>query len=146
MKTQAFARPGALILLAVAHLTALTPTAASAQEARAATFIAIAETFPPIDARAIVLREGGRDVVLLRSDDATPETLAMALIALGQAREREPSPALGEMLPLMGYTIERPMGEGYRRRLEAALASLVRQPVTEIGSFGPGRWLRYRGR
>lgn len=124
---------------------ALQGAAAAAQQARA-TFVALPEAFPPIDARAIVVRDGVRDVVLLRAEDATPETLAMSLIVVRRARERAPSPENGEMIPITGFAFTAELPEGERVRLAAVLERLGARPVTDVGTFGPGRWIAYRGR
>lgn len=119
---------------------------ASAQDAPGEVLVAIPETFPEIDARAIVLRDGSREVILLRADDATPEALAMSLSVLERSRARPLAPETGEMIPIIGFALEAPLPARARGRLEEVLARLDRQPLSSIGSFGAGRWIRWRAR
>lgn len=110
------------------------------------TVIAIPVTFPSIEARSILVREPGRDIVLLREDDASPETLMISLSVLRDARERESSPTVGEMIPITGYAVTQPAAPGYQRRLSRALSRVRDAEIVDLGSFGPGRWILYRDR
>lgn len=118
----------------------------SAQSGHDGVLVAVPETFPAIDARAIVLRDGDRDVILLREGDATAEALAMSLSVLARARARSVAPGLGEMIPIIGFALDTPLAPDARARLERTLDGLARQPLTSIGSFGAGRWIRYGAR
>lgn len=117
-----------------------------AQDPTRGTFIAIPDGFPQIDARAIVIRERGRDVVVLRSTEATPEALAMSLLVLDQARDRDPTPSSGEMIPITGFVYTSDLRGRDRQRLDRVLDRLRDRSVTDIGSLGSGRWIRYRSR
>lgn len=127
-------------------LAAATTPAVSAQDAPGAVLVAIPEAFPAIDARAIVMRDGTREVILLRADEATPEALAMSLSVLERSRTRPVAPETGEMIPIIGFALDAPLPARARSRLESALARLERQPLSSIGSFGAGRWIRWQTR
>lgn len=126
-------------------LVALMPEPSFAQSDTRPIFVAIPETFPSIDARAIVVRERGREVLVLRDTEATVDALAMALLSLRRAQAREPSPKLGEIIPLMGFVVEY-IPDEHRARLQRTLAALERQPTGSMGTFGPARWVPYRSR
>lgn len=132
---------GALLALA------LEPADASAQQVRSArTYVAIPDAFPEIDARAMLIREPGFDLVVLRDGEATPDALAMALLALRDARERRPVPKTGEMMPIAGFVVEESPTGRTRRVLERTLARLERADPTDLGSLGQGRRVRIPGR
>ncbi len=142
---------GIVFLLATAQL-GFGPGEAAAQRTRGrtggrtTTYVAIPAVFPAIEARALLIREPGRDVVLLRQEDALPETLAMALAVLQRVREANPRPEQGQMIPITGFAITDPGAPLYMRSLGAVLARLASSEVSEVGNLGPGRWIRYRGR
>jgi len=131
---------GALLVATLFGLAASHAPDLSAQSGRA-TFLAIPESFPSIDARALIVRTPERDVVLLRADEATPEALAMCLLALRKVGERSPAPVQGQLIPVTGYALTTELEPRQRERLEAELARLGTQPVTRVGTFGPGRWM-----
>lgn len=138
-----------MVLLAVVTLTA--PLSAQnrvppAWTQGARTTIAIPENFPDIDARSIIIREPGREVVLLRETDASAETLMMSLSVLQDARQRDPAPTLGEMIPITGFVVTNPASPGYERRLLRALERLQAAEVADMGSLGMGRWVPLQGR
>jgi hypothetical protein len=135
------------LLLIVVAAVLLPPMAAQAQRApRAPTFIAVAESFPDVEARSILLRERGRDIVILKEAEATTDALAMALLLLERIRSRYPSPEHGQFIPITGHVVTRRPTGAYLRRLEATLEKLAAAPSTTVGNFGPGRWVRYRER
>jgi hypothetical protein len=102
-------------------------------------FLAIPESFPDVDARAVLLREPGREIIVLKSTDATPETLGMALALLRRIRERPLEPGRALMVPVTGFVVRRaPEGE-VSEGLEAALTRLKAQPLARVGNLGPGR-------
>ena len=134
-----------LSIVAVAAFGGLFPPSSAGQESAArAVFVALPLSFPEIDARAIVLRERDRDVVLLRSDDATAETLAMSLMVVRRARQRAPTPTQGEMIPLTGYAFTAEMGDSYRALMDRTLTDLLDRPLRQLGSFGPGRFVPFQ--
>lgn len=108
------------------------------------TFLAIPDAFPDVDARAIVVREPGRDVILLRDSELTAEAVAMSLLVLQKVRTSHPRPEQGQMIPITGFAVTDPPAGEYRDRLEAALRHLQRAQVGEMGSLGSGRWIRLR--
>lgn len=130
----------ALALLAVS----LPPSVLGQGVARNGLFVAIPEVFPDVDARAVIIRERGMDVVLLREEEATPEALAMSLVVLRRVREQHPRPENGQMIPIQGFVFTSPLSVQYRARLAATLARLKRRPTSSVGNLGRGRWVRYR--
>lgn len=108
--------------------------------------IALPDEFPAIDAKALVIRERARDVIVLRPGEVTPEALAMSLLVLRDAGARNPDPTTGEMIPITGFVFTVPLRPDERDRLARALAELRRQPVAHVGSLGPGRWIRLPSR
>ena len=130
--------------LVVALASILIAAPASAQNR--AVIVVVPDAFPAIDARAIVLRERDRDVLLLPPDGADVDALAVSLDALRRARQREASPSVGEMIPITGFAVTAEAAPGERARLSRVLERLERQPTTSIGDFGSGRWILYRGR
>lgn len=142
-------RASAPMLLAVLLALLLGHAPVEAQRASPPqTFIAIAETFPDLDARAVLVRERGRDIVVLNREEATIDALAMSLVALERVREQHPSvePGRGQLIPITGYAVTRPPTGDHLRRLQGVLDRLETAPTTSIGSFGPGRWIRFAHR
>jgi hypothetical protein len=109
-------------------------------------FVAIPDVFPDIEARALIIREPGMEVLLLRADEATPEVLSMSLVALRRARRDNPRLERGEMIPVVNFVITRDMTAEYRAAMGAVLTRLERRPRTNVGNLGRGRWVRYRER
>jgi hypothetical protein len=132
----------AATLLTVAALAAPIPLAGQGTGPRPL-FVAIPEVFPDVDARAVVVRETAREIVLLRAADATAETLDVALALLRRVRERPVGPGRAVMLPITGFVVTNPPGAAVRERLDEALARLKAQPLARIGTLGPGRSIRY---
>ena len=133
----------ATLLLAVAML--LLPFGAYGQSrSQRGFFVAIPDAYPAIDARAVIIREPGKEVLLLRAGEATPEVLAMGLVTLRRVRRDNPTLRQGEMIPLVNFVITREMTPEYRERMEAVLSRLRGRPTTNVGNLGPGRWVRYR--
>lgn len=130
-------------LLAVALVSP--PRAAGQARGAVPLFLAIPESFPDVDGRVVLLREPGRDVVLLRSSDATPETLSVALTlrrrlnATTPLRERQ-----GQMVPVTGYVRSAPLPEAEWERLRGALTRLEGRPAASLGSLGRGRVMPFR--
>ena len=106
--------------------------------------VAVPVSFPDLDARAIVVRERGQEFVILRPDEVRPEALAMALAVLRRARREPLEEGRGQMLPITGFVLREPLPQQRRDRLQEALDRLEGRPLTEVGRFGPGRWIRYR--
>ena len=139
-------RAGSLPLLALAVLLAAPPAARAQHSVAAPVFVAVPEVFPDLDARAFIVRERGRDIVVLDPAGATTEALAMSLFVLGSLRERFPEPTEGELIPITGFAMTRaPSGE-HLRRIVGTLKRLEAAPTTAVGNLGPGRWVRLVGR
>lgn len=126
-------------LFSLATLVA-SPLAGQASSARTA--IAIPDHFPAIDATAVVVREGQRNVILLKAGAASPETLFVALGVLRRARVDRPVPVAGEMIPVLGYAMKTVLKSADRSRLEEVLERLVRAEPLDLGSWGLGRLVR----
>ena len=130
------------LLVALAAVLAGAPVQAQSRPI----LVAVPDEFPPIDARAAVLRSGDRDMVLLPPDGVTVDALAGSLIALRHARGRNPTPKTGEMIPVTGFAALESRDTDELRELERLLDRLERQPTTTVGDLGSGRWVRYRPR
>lgn len=133
----------ALTVLGAGHL--LQPTYLSAQT-RAGTFVAIPDEFPSINAKAMVVREPGIDLVLLKDGEVTLDALSMALHVLRDARERVPAPAIGYLIPITGFVVEKAVEGPARRALEQTLERLTDAETVDLGSLGTGRRIRLPGR
>lgn len=109
-------------------------------------YIAIPDEFPPIEARAMVVREPGIDLVVLREGDADLDALTMALHVLRDARTRLPAPTSGVLLPITGFVVTSPVSKGDEIRLTETLRRLNAAETVNLGSLGPGRRTRLAGR
>jgi hypothetical protein len=92
----------------------------------------------------MLVREPGRDIVLLRASELTPEALAMSLLVLDRVRESALEPGQGQLIPITGFVMTDPPADDYRTRLLGALDRLARAPTSRIGTIGSGRWIRFR--
>jgi hypothetical protein len=117
-----------------------TPGGSAAQDAPL--FVAIPETFPNVDARALIVREPGREIVVLNPTSAGVEELGTALSLLTRIRRERGQPTKGQLIPIVGFAGELRLGTARRARLEAALAELRRRPFANVGNLGRGRWMR----
>jgi len=108
------------------------------------TFVAIPRTFPAVDARAIVVREPGQDVIVLSPDEVTTDALFMALVVLDRMRADQPVLTQGQMAPVSGFSVDRPPTGRDLGRLRAVLTRLERQPESDLGTLGAGRLVSYR--
>lgn len=135
----------ALILLALSTLSL--PRLLHAQaSAGGNTFLAVPESFPDIDARAMLVREPGVDLVLLPEDNVNVHALFMALAVLDQVRTRHPAPEHGQIVPITGYVVTSPPTGERLRSLQRALDRLEHAESTELGSLGRGRGVPLPGR
>jgi len=137
----------AATLVGMALATAA-PTPGMAQgQGRVPLVLAIPESFPDVEGRVVLLREPGRDVVLLRATDATPETLSVALTlrrrldATTPRREQQ-----GQMVPVTGYARRIPLVAEEQERLSAVLAELEARETVSLGRLGRGRAMTFRDR
>ena len=120
------------------------PALRAQQVADRAVVLALPDTFPSIEARAILVQEAGRSVVVLRNGDLTPETLHVALKVLRRVETRPPSRGRGTIIPITGYAPGSELAESRRIELAQLLAELKTRPVVRVGDLGTGRWIRYR--
>jgi len=109
-------------------------------------FVALPDTFPDLDAHALLVREPGRDVVVLDPKAPTVENLAVALMVLGRVRSRTPRPEGGQLIPITGFILERPLEEAWATHLAGIVRGLLDRPIMTVGNLGNGRWVRYRAR
>lgn len=110
------------------------------------TLLVIPETFPDIAARVVLLREPGRNVIVMKKSDASAETLRAALSVLRRHRNEAARPGRGQMIPVTGFVQTRPLEGAQRDRLDAALARLMDRPVAPIGNLGMGRSMPFLDR
>ena len=108
-------------------------------------FLAMPEAFPELDARVVLMREPGRDIVILREADASAETLRVALLLLRRL-DREGPPAIdrAQIVPVTGFAGGEELEPERRAALDAALDELRAQPLANVGNLGWGRWMRLR--
>lgn len=147
MRTQSIRALG-LALVALFQLGQVaSPSAVAAQgNATPPLFLAMPDVYPDVEGRVMLLREPGREIVVL-SSDATPEELGVAIRLLARFRRegRHPQEGRGDMIPIVGLVTPPLSGEG-RTSLESAIEELRNRPVSNVGNLGPGRWMRYQER
>lgn len=108
-------------------------------------FLALPQAFPELDARVVLMREPGRDIVILREGDDEPETLRVALMLLKRLdRENPPAADRTQIVPITGFAGGRELDPERRRALDEALNELRSQPFANVGNLGWGRWMRFR--
>lgn len=135
-----------LSLCLVALAEAAVPLSASGQTPEdKPLFLALPESFPALDARVVIVREPGQDVVLLRAEGADPETLDIALRVLRRVERDEPLPAdRGQLIPITGFVHRTSLDAQRREALQSALDELAARPLSNVGNVGSGRWMAYR--
>jgi hypothetical protein len=138
----------ALTLVVLSQLvTALSPSALLAQaDGGPPLFLAMPHVYPDVEGRVTLLREPGREIVVL-SDTATPEDLGVAVRMLARfRRERgQPEQGRGHMIPIVGH-VTQPLSPERRSALEAALEELRSRPFANVGNLGRGRWMQWNPR
>jgi hypothetical protein len=125
----------------------LSSAAAAAQRPDGPVIIAITDTLPSRDARAVVMRyprEPHRDIIILKGDDASVELLGGALAMLEQRRGKGRKDAQQEVVTIQGVAIDAVPAK-MLPVLKATLERLSEQPVVRIGNLGRGRWLQMPG-
>ena len=137
---------GLLGFLALVALAA--PQGAAGQDSsERPVFLAMPETFPDIDARVVLMREPGRDIVILHEDDPDPNALRVALMLLKRLdRENPPTADHTQIVPVTGFAGGPELEPERRAVLEGALADLRTQPLANVGNLGWGRWMRFQER
>ena len=143
-----FTSAAGLALAALLVLCAVfTPDMVSAQDAaRKPIFLALPDVFPDVDARVVLLREPGREIVVLDPAAATADELGTGLRLLARFRRDHGEPQNGEMIPIVGFAPGPNLTPEERARLEAMIAELREMPVANVGHLGRGRWMRYGDR
>lgn len=106
-------------------------------------FVAIPQIFPDVDARLILVREPGRDIVVLDPKDASAEALSAGLRLLARLDRPRPGPGRGQMIPVTGFVRDGELPADERAALDATLAELRSKPIAQIGSLGAGRWMPF---
>ena len=143
----AYTRSAGLLGLAVV-LALASPHGVRAQgQSERPVFLAMPETFPDLDARVVLMREPGRDIVILREGDADPNALRVALMLLRRLdRDNPPTADRTQIVPVTGFAGGSDLEPDRRAVLEGALAELRSQPLASVGNLGWGRWMRFRER
>jgi hypothetical protein len=132
-------QPFALMLSPLALTLLVAPLQSPpAHEAVRATVALVADLPDPSARALIILRAGpGRDVVLLRQDQADATDLAAALALLGRTRRDEGHPAVRDRHVVMkGARIDRPLSTGLRQRLENHLRRLRAAAERDVDGVG----------
>jgi hypothetical protein len=143
-----YTRVGVVLTGLVALLSITSPSHLTGQEpGTRPIFLALPQAFPDIDARVVLMREPGRDIVVLDASDASPETLDVALLLLRRVgRERSAPTERGQMIPITGFVPRAELTHQRREHLSTALAELRERPLANVGNLGRGHWMRYRQR
>ncbi len=144
-----FTSAARLTLAALVVLSAVATSApVSAQGAATRpVFLALPDVFPNLDARVVLVREPGREVVVLDPAAASADELGTGLRLLARVRRERGEAKTGEVIPVLGFAPGQPdLTRRERARLEALIAELRERPVAQVGSLGRGRWMRYRER
>ncbi len=105
--------------------------------------MAIPQIFPEIDARLILVREPGRDIVVLDPSDASAEALSAGLDLLSRLDRPRPRPGRGQMIPVTGFVRESELPAERRAALDQTLRHLRSTPIAQLGNLGQGRWMPY---
>jgi hypothetical protein len=130
------------LALTVAALTAGVSTRGAAQNADTPLFVAIPEAFPNIEAKFLLVREPGREIVVLNPASVGVEELGTGLSLLARFRRERGRPTRGQMIPVVGFAGNLNLTDERRARLEEAIAALQLRPFSNVGNLGRGRWMR----
>ncbi|MEQ1855270.1 MAG: hypothetical protein ABL963_02305 [Longimicrobiales bacterium] len=134
-------RAGYVVAALILSTAGLLPVSLAAQES-VPVFIAIPERFPDVDARVVILREPGREIVVLNPASAGVTELGTGLSLLRRLRRERGQPTRGQMIPIVGFSRAPNLTPRDRARLETALDQLRTRPMANVGNLGRGRWLR----
>ncbi len=105
-------------------------------------FVALPEKFPDVDARVIILREPGREVIVLNPASPGVPELSAGLSLLRRIRRERGQPTRGQMIPIVGFAPAPTLTPEMRARLANALDELRTRPLANVGDLGRGRWMR----
>lgn len=126
-------------------LAALSPMRVSSQDrVTRPVFVALPQTFPDIEARVLIMREPGRDLVVLKEGDAEPEALHTALRVLARMQRDHPLPEdRGQLIPVTGFVYPGGLDPERGDELTAVLDALRQRPLANVGNLGLGHWIQY---
>ena len=134
--------------LAVATLiitvTAATALHVAAQRGGSPLRIAVVDSLPVRDARALVMREGAGAqpiTIFLTPASANVEILGGALTIARRLRAKPLAAHRTELIPVSGVVQRGTLGATAEARLVGMLRRLESQPVAQIGNLGRGRWI-----
>ncbi len=125
--------------------TFATNLAAQAERSSRSLIVAIVESLPIADAKAVVIRSaasGKEDVIIMKQSEATALTLAMALERLAGWRAAKAVKGEQQILAVTGirsYDRQLPVLE---KKFAPLMRRLARQPTAQIGNAGRGKWIR----
>lgn len=120
---------------------------AAAQRPDGPVIVAITDTLPSRDARAVLMRYprgSHRDIIILKRDEASVELLGGVLAMLEQRRVKGRKDAQQEVVTIQGVAIDA-VPAAILPVLKATLELLSKQPEARIGNLGRGRWLQMPG-
>jgi hypothetical protein len=130
----------ALLLCAIASTAAY----ARAQLGGSPIRLAVIDSIPIRDAKALVMREGAGAqpvTIFLTPASADLETLGGALKVARQLRSTHLASGRTELVPISGVVGRGRLGAAAEQRLVGILRRLEEQPVARIGNLGRGRWI-----
>lgn len=138
----------ARIVLAVLALGSalLAPASLLGQQSTPPIFVALPDRFPDVDARVLLVREPGREIIVLNPASVGANELKVGLNLLAKFRRERGEPTDGNMIPVTGFAPGPYLSAEERARLETALSELRQRPVANVGNLGPGRWMRLNSR
>lgn len=112
--------------------------------------VALVDTLAQPGLRAEILRfsdDTRPDVILLRSDAATAEDLAAAIVSYRRSVEKTPSrPGLVGRTAVTGHNANTPGVAALRASAATMLAKVRRAPLAKVGNYGQGRWSTFEVR
>lgn len=106
--------------------------------------VAVPETFPLVEARAIVWRQergNEADVILLHPGHADAQTLATAKALLKELRDTPTTWRGDQMVVMTSHTVQGSLDQETVARYRRVLDDLTRRPRVTLGNVGPGRWV-----
>lgn len=138
-----------LVILVIA--VAFGAPAAAQGQARKPVIVALPDSFPETheprgqitSVRGMVVRfasPGKQDMVILKRDDASPETLAAAINLLRKFRNAVHNPQSDRVATLVGFVPPK-LTPASREALAARLRQLDSQQTSRVGNLGRGRWI-----
>ena len=135
----------AALLLSSSALLPPVPLAAQHGNPQRPVYVAMPDAYPEVgvESTAMVFRDTGRDVILVRRSGTTARDLAAAALALGRMRSAELNPDSPSIHPVVGYVLPPDDEERLVRWMGEVLDRLEARPTAELGNLGAGRWMRW---